>query len=212
MTDATMRQSVPAWVWGGGLLAASAVVPLVGGIGVISSTGIWVGRVLFAAALAVFAFGLRGSGSVVARRPLGVTALLVLGIAPLLIDLVTPSQVDESSVWMLQVSAYVQLAITAAAALVAVVQIARASIVPNPWRWAPAWALAVVAVVYAVPQVIGVAVGFDGSDGIALGVVLLANAVLLLIPLALGILAMLLGTRGVVSAPTQIYPPVHPPA
>ena len=64
-----------AWVIGGALLIATVVVstPLswyFGG-GVITA-------VLFAAALLVFAFGIRGSGSVTGRRPLGTAALVVL--------------------------------------------------------------------------------------------------------------------------------------
>jgi hypothetical protein len=41
---------------------------------------------------------------------------------------------------------YVDSAVQLAAALVAVVQIGRAGVVPRPWNWAPAWALGAVVV------------------------------------------------------------------
>ena len=75
VSESALSDARHAWVIGGALLMGSVVVsaplsPYFGG-GVIKAA-------LFAAALVVFAFGIRGSGSVTARRPLGTTALVVL--------------------------------------------------------------------------------------------------------------------------------------
>jgi hypothetical protein len=141
MTDAEIRKPVPAWIWGGALLAASAVVPTAvravapGGFG--SGVAI-VTAVLFAASLLVFAFGLRGRGSIVARRPPGMAALLVLAVLPPIVELALSALATEQDISLLQILSFAQLA-AAAAALVAVVAIGRAAVVPRPWQWAPAW-------------------------------------------------------------------------
>lgn len=206
MTDAEVRRTEPSWIWGGGLLAASAVVPWAlgpGGAGTLTRT---LAGLLFLAAMAVFAFGLRGAGSVVARRGAGMVALLVLGITPLLFSLVAPTQVDLSDMALLQTLGYVELAVTAAAALVAVVEIARARVVPGPWRWAPAIGLAVVVGVQVIGQIVGVAVGPQGLEhwGVALALGGFVSAVV--VPLVLGGAAMALGGRGLPAASPRIYP------
>lgn len=208
MTDAEVRRTVPAWIWGGALLAASAVAP--SALTMVAPGGGSVARVvisaLFAASLVVFAFGVRGQGSIVDRRPGGVIALMVLAFVPPLIDLVTPTTVSEDQVASLTVVSYVQLAIAVAAALAAVVAIGRADAVPRPWRWAPAGGLAVIVIVSVVPQIIGVALQGRAVDEF-LWLFSLGSLVMLAVPLALGILAMVLGARGIAAPSPQIYPP-----
>lgn len=214
MSDADVRRPVPAWLWGGGLLAASAALPMLGQIYYSTPALVWAGRLLTAAALIVFAVGIRREGSIVARRPVGIVALVAMGVVPPVIELLTPAvgSVDDSgfpqNLWLLQLIGYGSLTISVAAALVAVVEIARARVVPDPWRWAPAWGLAVAAGIYVVAQVTLIAVDPQGAaelvDLLATGAVV-GNV---FVPLALGILAMVLGARGLTAAPAQVYPPV----
>lgn len=209
MTDAEVRKPVPAWIWGGALLVASAVVPTV--VRAVAPVGLGSGvaiatAVLFAASLVVFAFGLRGRGSIVARRPSGVAALLVLAILPPIVELAVPAATTEQDVSRLQILSAVQLAVTAAAALVAVVAIGRAAVVPRPWQWAPAWGLALIVATSALSQIAFVGASGQGLDGL-MALFALGSVVILTVPLALGILAMVLGARGEAAPNPQIYPP-----
>lgn len=213
MSDADVRQPVPAWLWGGGLLVAGAMLPTLGQPLAHTPTVVWGSRLLTAAALIVFALGLRGAGSVVARRPVGVIALFCLALGPPAIDLVTSlltlgtDSAMPENLGMWQLIGYAGLALSAAAALVAVIEIARARVVPDPWRWAPTWGLAVAAGVFVLGQVAIVAVGAQGAQEYADLIVIGSAVGTVLVPLALGILAMVLGARGRVAAPAQVYPP-----
>lgn len=207
MTDAEVRTPVPSWVIGGALLIGSAVLPWVLGPGPAMLVTAVIGRLLFLAAMIVFAFGMRGVGSVVAGRTLGVVALLVLGAAPLVFGLIPPQQVEPSDLGLLQLLGYSELAIEAAAALVAVVEIARARVIPGNWRFAPAIALAVVVLVQVIGQVVGVAAGSAGLEQAAVGLALGGFAAAILAPVALGIAAIALGARGLAVPNPQVYPP-----
>lgn len=212
MTDAEVRRPVVAWLWGGGLLAASAVVPLAAGQGDMLGSGgsaflVWSGRLLFAAAMYVFAFGMRGTGSVVGRQPIGVIALLVLGFVPLVLDIVISFVATESNIDVLRLLSDVQLAVTAAAALAAAIEIARARIVPGNWRWAPTIGLAIVVVLFVVWQIVGVTARADSLHELAALIAMSYFTAGVLVPLVLGVLAMLLGARGEVTASAQVYPP-----
>lgn len=206
MTDAEIRKPVPSWMWGGGLLAGAAVLPLAFGPGGGAVPRI-VGQGLVLAAMIVFALGLRGAGSLVARRPVGTVALIALGLIPLVFTVATPSNVPESDVWILQILGYTELVLSVGAALVAAVEIARARVVPDPWRWAPTVALALVVLVQAGAQVIGVAAGPEGLRDLAPALSAIALASAVLVPLALGVIAMMLGARGRPAASPRVYPP-----
>lgn len=211
MTDAEVRKPVPAWIWGGALLAASAVVPTAmravapGGLG--SAVAI-VTAVLFAASLVIFAFGFRDGGSVVDRRRTGVVALLVLAVVPFVMKLATSGPIAEDQIPLYTVVSYVQLAVTAAAALVAVVTTGRVGVLPPRWRWAPAWGLAVIALAVALPQVVGVAMAGRNTQDL-IGVFTVASLLIFAVPLTLGVLAMLLGARGLATPSPQVYPPAQ---
>lgn len=207
MTDAEVRTPVPSWVIGGALLIGSAVLPWALGPEPAMLVTAVIGRLLFLAAMIVFAFGLRGVGSVVAGRTLGVVALLVLGAAPLVFGLIPLQQVEPSDLGLLQLLGYSELAIEAAAALVAVVEIARARVIPGNWRFAPAIALAVVVLVQVIGQVVGVAAGSAGLEQAAVGLALGGFAAAILAPVALGIAAIALGARGLAVPNPQVYPP-----
>lgn len=208
MTDAAAKDARTAWMIGGGLLVACALFPLVTqglflpGIGFVSA-GLW------AASLLVFALGVRGQGSVVARRPLGVTALLIAALIPVAATLfwtLLPSLPQGS--WPIPLGDVVQVVLIAVL-VVATVQIARAGAVPESVRWMPLIALVAATAV----QVVVVAVALNapsmGSDALTfvyLAGVLAATAA----QLVLGIAALVLAPRlkkPAPAEPVQVYPP-----
>lgn len=148
-----------AWFVGGVLLLSTVPV----GVATHSSGALFVGSdiittVLFSASLLVFAFGISGSGSIAARRPLGTAALTALAMWTLLDEVLTnvigaSAPYDEPPVAMMMFG-YVDTFVVFALALVAVVQIARAGVVPSPWNWAPAWALLAETVPWLLTQIV----------------------------------------------------------
>jgi hypothetical protein len=149
-----------AWIIGGVLFLASVVVgvrtlPLIA----LVAWGNILGTVLFSAALVVFAVGIRGAGSVTARKPLGTIALCALAVWTPAIAIVPRVQaVGLSSSGDLLTFGYVTTFVQFVLALIAVVQIGRAAVVPRPWQWTPAWVLAAVAVLWVLEQLIGIGV------------------------------------------------------
>lgn len=218
MVDAGQPTSVTAWVWGGGLLIASALLPLVasaslnevGNLAIVGGIGI----AAFSAALLLFAYGWRSQGSVVARRPLGTTALTVwASVGPLsaVISLALPAY-DAGSAPLFEALYYGELLVWLGAGLVAIVAIARAGVVPRPWNRAPLWAFGIVvgAGVLFQAAIVGVAGRPDGQEALGLltGILSLVST---LVPLLLGILAIVLGLRTAPRPVVQVYPP-EPPA
>jgi hypothetical protein len=95
-----------------------------------------------------------------------------------------------------------------AAAIIAVAAVARAGVIARPWNIAPAIGLAVVAGTGALLQVVGVS---TGADGMGFGLLRLLNElVMILVPVLLGVLALVLGLRPAPAEPTpvQVYPTV----
>jgi hypothetical protein len=173
----------------------------------------WGSTVAFSASVLVFAFGAGRGGSIVGRRPLGVTAALVLALWPFVERVLTWAMpFDEGTAEFYQGWGYVSLTVRIAAAVVLVVQIARAGVVTGRLRWAPAWALAAVVVPQILAQVLLIAMGIDQSrtevDGVTLlfGLGQLASFAA---PVTLGILAIVLAQRAPAPSgePVQIYPP-----
>lgn len=151
-----------------------ATVPLPGllqPVGGLPPALFFVQSVLLAASLLVFAFGFRGQGSVTALQPLGTAALVVLAAASLLGDFST--LLGSASFDLMMAVANLGLLVQVAAAVVAVVQIGRAGVVPRPWNWAPAWCLAVIVVaslLYQVPAAAsdpGLALTIGTLEGLA---------------------------------------------
>jgi hypothetical protein len=131
---------------GGGLLLGSLIIALVPFVGQTASA------LIFSAALVVLAFGVRGVGSVTARRPIGTIALTLLALWNLL-RAVFHNVVDFGySSWLtsdaMRTLTDLEAFATFALALVVVVQIARVGAVPAPWKWAPAIILAVLSVIW----------------------------------------------------------------
>ena len=136
--------------------------------------------ILWTASVLVFAIGSSAHDSVTARRPLGTIALILLALwspAMRVIGLFQdPTNPTPIVPW--EVTILVPLALS----LVAVVQIARAGVVPRRWRWMPTIALGV--------QVASVALGqlLMMDQATAMQTVGLASA--------LGMLGFLAGTLG----------------
>lgn len=209
------RSSEPLWAWviAGALLAGSALLPLMAG----SFTGTWLGQVIsvvaqiaFALAMAVFAFGWQGRGSVVARSVLGIVALVAIGVLPSGLSIVEAIIVPSlTSTGAYAVWSFVLAAIPAVAALAAGVEIYRARVVPMPWRVLPLVGLAVVAlphlallVMNAMPHAIDM-----NSVAVWWGVASMSKTLLFL---TAGVVAIVLGMQaresGTAERTTQIFP------
>lgn len=206
-----LRAARTTWILGGSLLIANAVLVLAGsGYPLQFIPGLsFVLNGLWAAALLVFAFGVRGRGSVVARRPLGVIALVIAALVPfasLALWAMLPVGGDAA------VSAMVGNGLSVlslASMLVAAVVIGRAGAVPYRLRWVPLIVLAVGAGVQVVAQLFLVTV--QGAmvrpdiTALVFGTAMLGTLGVLL----LGILAIVFAPREQPrpAAPTQVYPP-----
>ena len=213
----------PSWVWGGGALIASALLPIVvstafaspdSPAGALWTAGHWIGMAAFAGAMLLFAFGWQGHGSVVGRAVPGMVALCIFGLWGPLSSLgfgAVPFSDDTRA--LLTAFSYIDLVVWIGAGLVAVVAIGRARVLPRPWLWAPLWGFVAVVGVGALSQAVGVSVASQ-PDGLAvfgamMGLMQLVAAV---VPMLLGILGVVLGLRADASDrasrnAVQVYPP-----
>ncbi|UUE19871.1 hypothetical protein [Microbacterium sp. J1-1] len=148
---------------------------LLGGIGLISCGIVGIARssvlgapgadvilallsdLLWAGAILLLSIGLSREASVVARRPLGLTASAVVALWPVtatvLGPLVLPQEPTATGAW--QTWAYLSVLIPLISGVIAAMQVARARTVPAPWNGAPLWALGVQTIVWVVPQAVG---------------------------------------------------------
>jgi hypothetical protein len=193
-----------AWVIGGALLLATVVISVANPSLIVG--GDIVGKVLFSASLMVFAFGIRGAGSITGRKPLGTTALAMLAIWTLLVSILesvlfSGNYPSDALLVFSYVDSFVQFVV----ALVAATQIARSGVAPRPWNWAPAWALAAVAASWLLQQIVAVGVMQDASS-ITLFVVLLDGFVRIGALVFLGVLAIVLANRSNRPQTVSIYP------
>lgn len=146
---------------------------------------IWVkvvGDCAYAASVLLLMIGLSLEASVVARAPSGIAAAAILVTWPL-IDWLASAAFTSASDGLAAPGGYILVLVPACAALIAVVRIARARVVPSPWRWAPAWVLAGQSLLWLAPQVALVA----GTEGASPSTGLLS---------ALGLISLLAGTVG----------------
>lgn len=119
-------------------------------------------QLVYAASVLFLAVGLSRDSSIVGRGRLGIVALAVHAVWPLW-DVVLGV---NGSAWQtprpeFSTLAYLSILIPAAAAILAVTQIARAGTVPARWGWVPGWVFLGQAVLWAIPQILFVAVGSD---------------------------------------------------
>lgn len=184
------------WVIAGSLMIASVLVAVILPSATRSIFGSYlVSAVLFSAALLLFAIGIRGSGSITARKPLGTIALGVLAVWLLadasLNDVMYSADLpDGVSTLFGWGDALVQFV----AALIAVVQIARAGTLPHPWNWAPTWALAALTAVWVVSRVVSIGAS-EGSIDMILLVLNFESLVRSAAPVFLGVMAIVLANR-----------------
>lgn len=158
------------------------------------------GEVVYPASVLLFAVGLTREASVVARKPLGMTAMVVVAVWPLVNEIigqavsagVTQATQDLTG---LTIYGYVGLVVTVGSALIAAVQIARAGVVPSPWRWAPLWVLGFQAAAWAIPQAMFATAGTVDVQSIAGLLNLLGTTSSLAGTLGLGILALVLASQ-----------------
>lgn len=184
------------WVTAGVLLVLSALVSVAarGPLAVMHPAGDW----LFAAGAVLFAAGLGREGSVTGRRVVGTAATILLAVAPLTqafwagfvpADESNPNTVEDISALV----SMVYYGIVFALAVVSVVQIARARVVPSPWRWAPAWVLGWTILT------VGIGLQLFGSAPLGTVMAALGSSLALYGPAAgvafLGILGIVLGHR-----------------
>jgi hypothetical protein len=153
------------WFIGGALLLATVIVGVVQPAISQIVFGGSIRTVLFSVALLFFAWGIHRSGSVTARRPLGTTALTALA-AWLLLGSVFEGVIAESfsndpAPGALQVFSYLDSFVRFALAFVAVMQIARAGVVPAPWNWAPAWVVGAASASWLVMAIVAVGASQD---------------------------------------------------
>lgn len=167
----TTSNAPRAWFLGGSLFLASIVIVVSQPAIAVVPGGGTLSTVLFSVALLIFAFGIRRAGSITARRPLGTAALTVLAVW-LLLDLALAGVVASSISFdtaptAVLAFAYVNVFVQFLLALVAVMQIGRLGVVPSPWNWAPAWALAAVSASWLLTQVLGALGTTQGAIGLS---------------------------------------------
>ncbi|MDN3495866.1 hypothetical protein QL996_08005 [Planococcus sp. APC 4015] len=207
------RDGLRAWVLGGSLMLASVGVDVIASqtAGTIFTSWIgWLGALAWAASLAVFALGIRGEGSVVGRRPLGVAALLVAALVPLVFRIVwtffAGPMLDVGGRPVSLALGYAEPLISAAALLIAVVAIARADVVPRRVRWVPAVVLACNVGMRVLIELVGLTAPMLGQQ-VLVPLFAFAGLVGTAGSLLLGILAVVSGSRREPPATVQVYPP-----
>ena len=195
-----------AWFLGGALLLATVVLlttqsglPVLFGGETLRST-------LFAAALVVFAIGIRGSGSITARRPLGTAALILLAAWTLLgstLSIVFSSFTSGGVPGAMLGFGYVDSFVEFGLALIAVMQIGRLRVVPAPWNWVPAWTLAAVSLSLLLTQFLSLIVGAQGNTLTTLYILGIDGLVRTTSVVTLGVLALILADRARRRQPRQ---------
>lgn len=204
-----MRQQRLTWMIGGiGLITCGVIGMLQYSVVSLAEASGLLLDVVFAASVLLFAIGLAPSASVVRRRPLGVTSLVVIAVWPLATRAVAPLlRTMDATTFEAGLDAYraaesalttvfyVNLLVSIAASLLACVQIARAGVVPMPWNWAPLWALIASVTAGVIPQVLFTATTSGSAQGYA-EIAILINALgFLARTLGLGIVALMLAAR-----------------
>ncbi|MBU1251105.1 MAG: hypothetical protein KJ659_01900 [Actinobacteria bacterium] len=182
-----------AWTVGGALVLLAVVVDA--GAGGFLPDGGLVRALLLAAALAVFAVGVRGSGSVTALRPTGTIALCALAATLVVSWVVNATLLPMGGrLDVFVVVGQVILVLQFALALIAVERIGRLAVVPRPWNWAPAIVFGVIALLFAATAIASVMSRqmLEVFGYVAVTVNGIASVAALVV---LGVLAIVLGDR-----------------
>ena len=176
-TAVSTRDGRIAFVLGGGLFIASAILnvaltptsgsdyPPAGSVALsVADLVHLAAAVLFGAGVVVFAWGIRGKGSVVARRPLGLTALTLFAVSIPVVDAVGllfrvayPDDPLAAAAWGVNL---VSILVMPAAGVTGAMRIALVGAVPGGWRWLP-----VIAVSFGIVVALwGVMAAFSAAD------------------------------------------------
>lgn len=165
---------------------------------------------LFSAALVLFAIGLKPEASVTARKPLGTVALIGLALLSVL-------HAFEGQLYgivptdLLGILNIIGLAVRGAFALVAVVQIARAAVIPRPWNTLPGWTLVALAAVNALQIVITQVFVLHGNSGgsdaqnTLIAISSVVGLIAMTAPLLLGVMAVVLAARASGEKTVQVF-------
>lgn len=167
------------------------------------------GPLALVAALLILALGLPGGGSIVARRPLGVAALVVLAVAVLLERVLVPWLLFNLIDMNLVASFWILTIVQVVAAVVAAREIAVAGVLTGAARFVPFVVIGALLVVGALALVLGRFPTELGVNGMLLAVqipVILESAIVVTV----GILLILAADRG--RAPGRAEPTVVPSA
>lgn len=193
MTATGARDTQVAWTIGGALLLSLLVIDAAT-LGPLGDRGL-VRVLLPVAATLLFAFGVRGSGSVTNRSRLGTAALCAF--AAVLVArwswgvFVNPA---AASIEVMTIVGQALLIVQFAFALLAAERIARAGVVPKPWAWVPTITVGAVALVFVLNAVASILVR-QGSQELLLFLATLTGVVNAASILILGVLAIVLGDR-----------------
>jgi hypothetical protein len=201
-----MTSSSPSrtWVAAGVLLIIATLLPLV-----IRQAAIMTPipgfdgfeALLLGSAFVLLAFG---TPSVVARRPLGMTALVGLAVWNVGVAVLWMAGSHLVQAWGQTFSVVIDT-VWIALAVIASISIARAGVVRRPWRYAPLWG--VVAVV--VPQVVVYALSVSPTTvDTATALAPIALILTVAAPVFLGVLAIVLGVTRTVAAETASDEPI----
>jgi hypothetical protein len=226
-----VRDARLTWTIGGSLLAASAVFRLLATAGPGVQVPVYASEILWAGALVILAFGVRGHGSIVGRKPFAITVLSIAAVIPLVTDLLiqvvmasvvqgaaqeppvfgsTWSGPSDSDLALASAIGEVSTFVTIVVPILAGVVIGRARILPRRWRWAPLVVLALVPAVQVLGMLVVAAPGDDQQRVAAL--IPIAQAVTMLSTvgcLLLGVLAIVYAKRA--ARPIDEAVPVYPP-
>lgn len=215
-----MRLRNPTWTIGGIALILCGVVSMLSSVRGTPAyaPALLIGDVLWASGVTVFAIGRKRHESVVARRPLGVSMLVVVAVWPLLapllfswISALSATAAPGPPLTVGVVYASLLALVPLAAGIIAVVQIARARTVPSPWRWAPAWVLLAQVLTGTAARFLLATVGVPNIQSYAGLLSLLNSLSFLAATLGLGILAIVLGAR-VPPETVQVFRSSHDPS
>jgi hypothetical protein len=181
-----------AWIIGGSLFLLAVV--LEAGM-LIRSDGGLVRSVVLAAAFLVFAYGIRGGGSVTARGPVGTIALTALAISLPAVVLLTPLLLASNVPFGTQaVVTQIVLLVQFMLALTATVRIGRLAVVPRPWNWAPAIVMVALAL-SVVAQAVATILVTQNVQAVFLVLVGVDEVLRVGALVGLGVLAIVLGDR-----------------
>jgi len=182
------RTTVWSWLYGGFLLFGQGVLGVLAALAAGSGSAAAVpyelgAAVLTAAACVVYAFGVRPSESVVARRPAGIAMLLALGGFVLVRAVWWAGPTGYAAGVGSEPTAALGVIVSYVLAIGGAIAILRIGVIPRPWSWIP---------LAAITLGLGLALVFAAATVVAPGVGGPVGVLPATIPVAVGIVSMVL--------------------